>query len=141
MFTYQLAVVLVGRDHVYVVTCRRTFLRKGADNVVGFVTLDLQNRDAHRFEHPFDVGHRNQNVFGRFRTVGLVLRKNRAPETASFGVERHTQQVGSFAFEDVAQELDEPEDDRRVHARTVAHGAPHESIIIFENQRIGVDQK
>ena len=46
-----------------------------------------------------------------------------------------------LALLDVAQELREAEHHRGVHPGAVAHGTPHEGIIILEHQRIGVDKK
>ena len=138
---HELPVILVGGDHVDVVTRLDALLREGSDHVVGLVARDLEDRNAHRLEHPFDIGNRQEDVLGRFGTVRLVFRKDVAAETAALGVEGHPQQVGPFAFLDVAQELHEPEHHRGIHPRAVAHGASQKSIVILENQRIGVDQK
>ena len=138
---HQLAVVLVGRHHEDLVAGFDALLRQGADHVVGLVAFDLQNRNAHRLQHPFHIGNRKQDVFGSLGAVGLVLRKNLAAETAALGVERHAQQVGPFAFLNVAQELDEAEHHRGVHARAVAHRTAQKSIVILEDQRIGVNEK
>ena len=137
----QLSVILVGRHHIDVVTRLGALLRKGADHVVGLITLDFEDRDAHRLQHPFHVGNRQQNIFGRLRAIGLVLRKNLPPETPARGIEGNPQQIGAFALLDVAQELHEAEHHRGVHPRPVAHGTPQKGIVILEYQRIGVDQK
>ena len=138
---HQLAVILVGRHHIDVVTGFDTLLRKGSDHVVGFVTRHFENRNAHRVEHPFHVGYRKQDVLGGFGTVGLVFRKNVAAEAAALGIERHAQQIGPFAFLDVAQELHEAEHHGGVHPLAVTHRTAQKGIVILENQRIGVDQK
>ena len=138
---HQLAVILVGRHHIDVVTGFDTLLRKGSDHVVGFVTRHFENRNAHRVEHPFHVGYRKQDVLGGFGTVGLVFRKDVAAEAAALGIERHAQQIGPFAFLDVAQELHEAEHHGGVHPLAVTHRTAQKGIVILENQRIGVDQK
>ena len=138
---HQLPVVLIGRHHINVVTRRNTLLREGADHVVGLVALDLQHRDTHGVEHPFDIRHREEDILGRLGPVGLVFGENLAAETATLGIERHTQQIGTFAFLNVAQELDESEHNGGVHTRAVAHGSAQECVIILEYQRIGIDQK
>ena len=138
---YQLAVVLVGRHHEDLVSGFDAFLRQGADHVVGFVAFDLQNRNAHRLQHPFHIGDRKQDILGSLGAVGLVLGENLAAETAALGVERHAQQVGPFAFLDVAQEFDESEYHGGIHSRAVAHRTAQKSIVILEDQRIGVDEK
>ena len=139
VIAHQLPVVLVRSDHVDIVTGLDALLREGSDHVVGLIARDLEDRDAHRLEHPLDIGYRQEDILGRFGTVGLVFRKNVAAEAATLGVEGHTQQVGPFAFLDVAQELHEPEHHGGVHPRAVAHRAPQKGIVILENQRIGVD--
>lgn len=48
--THQLAVILVGGDHIYVVTRLRGAVGERADHVVGLVTLDFEHGDAHGFE-------------------------------------------------------------------------------------------
>ena len=138
---HQLAVILVWRHHIDVVTGFDTLLRKGPDHVVGLVTRHFEDRNAHRFEHPFHVGYREQDVLGGFGTVGLVFRKDVAAETAALGVEGHAQQVGSFALLNVAQKLYEAEHHGGVHPRAVAHRTAQKGIVILENQRVGVDQK
>ncbi len=138
---HQLAVILVGRHHIDVVTGFDTLLRKGSDHVVGFVTRHFENRNAHRVEHPFHVGYRKQDVLGGFGTVGLVFRKDVAAEAAALGIERHAQQIGPFAFLNVAQELHEAEHHGGVHPLAVTHRTAQKGIVILENQRIGVDQK
>ena len=138
---HQLPVILVGRDHVDLIPGRGALLGKGADHIVGLVPGDFEHRNAHGVEHPLHVGHRQQDVLGRLRAVGLVFGVDRAAERAAFGVERHAQQVGMLALLDVAQELREAEHHRGVHPGAVAHGTPHEGIIILEHQRIGVDKK
>ena len=138
---HQLAVILVGRHHIDVVTGFDTLLRKGSDHVVGLVTRHFENRNAHRVEHPFHVGYRKQDVLGGFGTVGLVFRKDVAAEAAALGIERHAQQIGPFAFLDVAQELHEAEHHGGVHPLAVTHRTAQKGIVILENQRIGVDQK
>ena len=138
---HQLAVILVGRHHIDVVTGFDTLLRKGSDHVVGFVTRHFENRNAHRVEHPFHVGYRKQDVLGGFGTVGLVFRKDVAAEAAALGIERHAQQIGPFALLNVAQELHEAEHHGGVHPLAVTHRTAQKGIVILENQRIGVDQK
>ena len=141
MVAHELSVILVGGHHIDIVTRLDALLRKGSDHVVGLVPLDFEDRDAHRFEHPLDVGHRKQDVLGRLGTVRLVLGEDVAAETAPLGIEGHAQQVGPFALLNVAQELHEPEHHGGVHTGAVAHRPPQKSIVILENQRIGVNQK
>ena len=139
--TYQLAVVLVGRDHEDLVTRLDAFLRQRADHVVCLVTLDFEDRDAHGFQHPFDIGDGEEDVLGRLGAVGLVLGKYLPAEAASLGVERHAQQVGPLTLLDVAQELYEAEYHGGIHTGPVAHGTTQKGIVILEYQRIGVDEK
>ena len=139
--TYQLAVVLVGRHHEDLVTRLDAFLRQRADHVVGLVTLDFEDRDAHGFQHTLDIGDGEEDVLGRLGTVGLVLGKYLPAEAAALGVERHAQQVGPLSLLDVAQELYEAEYHGGIHAGPVAHGTPQKGIVILEDQRIGVDEK
>ena len=68
---------------------------------------------------------------------GYICLRNEPP----LGVECHAQQVGLLALEDVAQELREAEEDRGIHAVAVAHGAPHEGVVILEYQSVGVYEK
>ncbi len=125
--TYQLAVVLVGRDHEDLVTRLDAFLRQRADHVVGLVTLDFEDRDAHRFQHTLDIGDGQEDVLGRVGTVGLVLGRYLPAEAAALGVERHAQQVGPLSLLDVAQELYEAESHGGIHAGPVAHGTPRKA--------------
>ena len=141
VFAHQLTVVLVGRHHVDVVAGRSPLLREGADHVVGLIALDFENRDAHGFEHPLDVGHRDEYVLRSFGAVGLVFGEDLAAETAPLGIERHAQQVGALALLDVAEELHEAEDHRGVHSVAVAHRAAQEGVIVLEEQRVGVYQE
>ena len=114
---------------------------KRTDHIVGLVSGNLQHRDAHRLDDPLDVRDRKQDILGRFETVGLVLGEDLAPEAAPRRIERDTQQIGMFAFLNIAQELCKPEHHRGIHSRPVAHRTPDESVVIFEDQRIGIDQK
>ena len=141
VFAYQLPVVLVGRHHVDVVAGRSPLLREGADHVVGLIALDFENRDAHGFEHPLDIGHRNEYVLRSLGAVGLVFGEDLAAETATLGIERHAQQVGALTLLDVAEELHEAEDHRGVHSVAVAHRAAQEGVIVLEEQRVGVYQE
>ena len=138
---HQLSVVLVGRNHENVVTRLDALVRERADHIVGLVTGHLQHRNTHRLDDPLDIRHRQQDILRRFGTVGLVFGENFAAETAAFRVERDAQQVGMFPFLDVAQKFRETEHHRGIHPRTIAHGTPHERIIILENQCIGIDKK
>ena len=141
MVAHQLPVVLVGGYHVDVVSRLGALFRKGADHVVGLVSLDFEDRNAHRLEDPLHVGNRQQDVLGRLRTVGFVGGEDLAAETAPLGIEGHAQQVGTLALEHVAQELHEAEDHRGVHPRAVAHRAAEECVVVFEDQRVGVDKE
>ncbi len=138
---HQLAVVLVGRHHIDVVARVGTLLRKGPYHVVGLVARHLQNRDAHRLQHPLDIGHRKDDVLGRFAAVGLVVREDFAAEAAPLGVERHAQQIRALALENVAQKFDEPEHHRGIHPRAVTHRASQKCVVVLEHQRVCVDQK
>ena len=112
---HQLAVILVGRHHIDVVTGFDTLLRKGSDHVVGLVTRHFEN--------------------------GLEFRKDVAADAAALWIERHAHQIGPFAFLNVAQELHEAEHHGGVHPLAVTHRTAQKGTVILENQRIGVDQK
>ena len=81
---HQLPVILVGRDHVDLIPGRGALAGKGADHIVGFVPGDFEHGNAHGVEHPLHVGHRQQDVLGRLRAVGLVFGVDRAAERAAF---------------------------------------------------------
>ena len=138
---HELPVILVGRHHEDLVPFGGSLLRQGTDHVVGLESLDFEHRHAHRIQNPLDIGDRQSDVLRRGGTVGLVFGVEFAAETSALWIERHTQQVGIFAFEDVAQELHETENDRRIHPRTVAHRPRQKRIIVFIDQCVGIDQK
>ncbi len=141
VLAHQLPVVLVGGHHEDLVARFGPLAGQRADHVVGLVTLHLQHRNAHRIQNLLDVGNRKDDVLGGVGPVGLVFGEDLPAETASLRIERYSQQVGFLALEDVAQELDEAEDHGGVHPLVVAHGTPHKGVVVFVNQRIGVDQK
>ena len=141
VFADQLPVILVGCNHIYIIARSRAEMCQRADYVVGLETLDLQNRYAHRLDNPLDVGYRRDDVFGSGRTIGLVFGENIFAKRTAFRVESHAEQIGMFAFDDVAQEFGKPEDYRRVHAGTIPHRPSHECVVVFEYQCVGIDQK
>ena len=138
---HKLAVILVGRHHEDLIHGLGTAVCEGADDVVGLEALDLEYGYAHGREQTLEIGYREDYVLGRIETVGLVFGIYLFAERAPLGVECHTQQVGLLALEDVAQELRETEEDRGIHAVAVAHGAPHEGVVILEYQSVGVYEK
>ena len=137
----KLAVILVGRHHEDLIPGLGAAVCEGADDVVGLEALDLEDGYAHGREQTLEIGYREDYVLGRIETVGLVFGIYLFAERAPLGVECHTQQVGLLALEDVAQELREAEEDRGIHAVAVAHGAPHEGVVILEYQSVGVYEK
>ena len=139
--THQLTVILIGRNHIDIVPLGRGLVCQSTDNIVGLITLDLIDGDAHSLQQTAQVGHRGDDILGCGGAVGLVLGVELATEATSLGVERYAQHIGFLALLYVAQKLREAEQNRGVHAMAVAHRATEEGVVVFEYERVGVDQK
>ncbi len=53
---YQLAIIFVRRNHIYLVTLCGGLPGNGADNIVRFVTVHFQHGNIEPFDDAFDIG-------------------------------------------------------------------------------------
>jgi hypothetical protein len=64
--------VFVAGDDEDGIGCGRCFAGESANHIVGFITFELQNRDAIGLESASNVGNLLHEVGGHFGAVGLV---------------------------------------------------------------------
>ena len=69
-----MAVVFVGCDHVYIVSLFFSLFGNGANEVIGFIIIEVKDGDFHGRQNLFDVRHGNRNILGLGVSVGLVFR-------------------------------------------------------------------
>ena len=141
MVLYQLAVVLVGRDHVYVHAFKGAALRKGADHVVRLEASDHQHRYAQRLHYIAERLEGVDDQLGRFAAIGLVLRVELVAEGPSGRVESHSHVRRLLLVYELQQIPGESEEYGSVLSLRIDHGPAQKGIVHLENQGVAVNQE
>ena len=138
---HQLAVILVGRNHIYFEALGLETARGRADHVVRLETRQHQHRDVQGLHDPGQRLQRLHHEGGRLAAVGLVLRVEFIAEGAARRVETHGDVRRTLAVDEFEQILGKSEKDGGIHAFRVDHGPAQEGIVHLEDERVAVDQK
>ena len=138
VFVHQLAVVLVGRDHVDFLALFRLTFRHGADDVVRLEAGHHQCRDAQCLAYSDE---RFKGVNDKLRglcTGSLVFRIHLISERSPRRVERYGDIVRMFSGDKFQYVFGESEENGHVSALGVDHRAAQEGIIHLEYQRMSI---
>ena len=111
---------------------------EGANDVVGLVAVHLDHRDTHRLEdlaHPREL--RTQIVRHR-RAIGLVLRVFLVPDRLAAGIEDHSDVVGFFLVQELAQHGGEAVGG--VRRNTSGRGELRQRVVGAVNLVVGIHQ-
>ena len=137
----QLAVVLVGRDHIYIHTGSGAAARHRANHVVGLEAVHHQHRNVQGLHYRRQ---RLQGVDYQLRSlaaVGLVGRVHRIAESPPRGVEADSEVRGPLLLNQFQKVFSEAEKYRSINPFGVHHRAPQKGIIHLEYERVAVYQK
>ncbi|CCX63913.1 unknown [Prevotella sp. CAG:1058] len=126
---HQLAVVLVGRQHVRLDAFCISLCRQRAYYVVGLEALRLKHRYAHGFQYVLDYGHGAAYVFRRLLALRLVLGVSLAAESGAVWVESHAEIRRFFLRQHFVQCVAEAHHGRRVHAFRVYSRVLYKRVI------------
>ena len=138
VFVHQLAVVLVGSDHVDFLALFRLTFRHGADDVVRLEAGHHQCRDAKCLAYSDE---RFKGVNDKLRglcTGGLVFRIHLVSERSPRRVERYGDIVWLFSGDQFQNVFGKSEENGHVCALGVDHRAAQEGIIHLEYQRMSI---
>ncbi len=160
---HQLQHVFVARNDKHRMRFRRRFSRQRSNHIVGFVTLELQNRDAISLQRPPNVGNLLRQVRGHLGAVCLVAAIFRFLEGLRLDVEladgrdrfrlltadgrrghiEHRRQIlGRKIVAQLAQHVDKNKRRRRRDARLGGHRPlPRHGMIGAKNKRHRIDQE
>ena len=141
MIGYQLAVVLVGRDHVNVETFAGGTLSHGADYIVGLEPREHEHRNAERLNYLRERLKSVDDELRGGRTSALVFGIELISERASRRIETHRQMAGLFALDEFQKVLREPEQYARVRPFGIYHRPAQEGIVHLEYQGVTVYEK
>ena len=74
LFGHELAEVFIRSDHVdFVKAIGLGTVSERADDIVGLVSVEFDNRDAKSLGHAVEVGHGGGKVLGHIFAVGLIF--------------------------------------------------------------------
>ena len=102
---HQLAVVLVGCEHIGLDAGSTCLGSERADDIVGLETVYLKHRNVHRLNDSLYDRHRSTDVFGSLLTLCLVRRKRFVAEGLAM-IERHTDMCGLLFGENLVEGID-----------------------------------
>ena len=137
---HQLAIVLVGREHIgrdagsSSLGCERT------DDIVSLETVHLQHRDVHSLNDALYDRHRSAYVFGCLLALCLVRRECLVAKRLAM-VERHTDMCGLLFGENLVESIDKSHHGRGVHALGIDARIFDERIICTVDERVSVEKK
>ena len=141
MRSYQLAVVFVWSDHVYVEALGGAAHGHRAYHIVGLETLYHQHRNIEGLNDGSQGLKRVDYQLRSFTAIGLVLRVQLITESASGRVETHCDVSGVLPVDKFQEILCKAEQNGCILALGINHGTPQEGIIHFENERVAVYEK
>ena len=159
----QLQHVFVAGNDIYGIRFRCRFPRQRSDHVVGFVTFELQNRNAIPFQRPPDVWnllHQIAGHLGSIRLIAIILRffeglrldveladrGNRFRLLIADGRRAHIkhrrQILGRKIISQLPQHVDENKSRSRRHTGLRRHRPlPRHGMIGAKNERHSIDQE
>ena len=136
MFGYQLAVVFIRCHHIHLETFFFGLLGNRADDIVGLIARDFQNRDIVSFNDIFDERDRLADIFRCLLPLRLVLFVGFVAESRAFRVEGYCYMGRVFTFQDIFQAVDKTKDCRSVHTFGVDTRILDKSVVRPINQCI-----
>ena len=87
---HQLTIVFIGCKHISFHVQVACLGGKGAYNIIGFVSLYLENRDIHGLKNLLYDGNRQLNVFRSLFSLSLIVGKCLVTKGGTARVERHS---------------------------------------------------
>ena len=141
MLRDELAVVLVGRDHVHVHPFPRAAEGHRADHVIGLEPLDHQHGDVHRLHQLRKGFQRVDDKLRSRRACTLVFGVQLVAEGPARRVEGHRQVRGLLPLHHLQQVLREPVQDGHVRPLRVDHRPSQEGVVHLEDERVSVNEK
>ncbi len=121
----QLSEILVGGDHEgFEVTPGVGLPGEGADDVVGLVAVQFEDRDVERFTEALEVGEGGGQFLRHVLAVGLVLGKELVAGSGRGGVEGHREVGGLLFFENGQEGVGKPEEGRGVNPLRAVNRVP-----------------
>ena len=121
VFPDKLHHVLVVADDQHLELFLRGLHRQRANNVVGLVTLKLQDRQAHRFAQLSNVGNLHGEVVGHRRALRFVLFKQLVAERRALGVENDAHVIRLVVLDEAPKNVQK----KKRHFRGNAGGRVH----------------
>ena len=137
----ELAVVLVGRDHIHVHPFPGAAEGHRADDVVGLEPLDHQHGNVHRLHQFRERFQRVDDELRGRRARALVGRVQLVPERSARRVERYCEVRGLLPLHHFQQVFGEPEEDGHVRSLRVDHRPPQKGVVHLEDERMPVNEK
>ena len=137
----ELAVVLVGRDHIHVHPFPRAAEGHRTDHVVGLEPLDHQHRNIQRLHQFRERLQRVDDKLRGRRARTLVLGVQFVAEGAARRVERHRQVRGLLPLDHLQQVLRKAVQDGHVRPLRVDHRPSQEGVVHLEDERVSVNEK
>ena len=110
MTAHQLAIVLVGGEHIGVNTDGIGLFCQCTNHVVGFEAIGLEDGDAHGAQDIFDDRHTHADVFWCLLALRFIGGERLAAEGGSVGIESHAQVGGLFLGHHLVQGVHETHD-------------------------------
>ncbi len=99
--------VLVVADDQHVEIVRRGLLCQGADDIVGFIAIQFQNRHAHGLAKAADVGKLHTHLVGHGRAMGFVRFEELVAEGRLAGIENDSDVVRFVILNETSQDVGE----------------------------------
>ncbi len=139
---HELAIVLVGRHHIRDEAAVGGAVSQRADDVVGLISGQLHDGNAHRLQHPLDIRNRQGYVLGLLVAPGLIVGKHIVAERmAADGVEADGQMRRILLAHQVVESVYESEYGRGVESAGGYARIAEKRVVGTINQRVCVKQK
>ena len=126
---HQLTVVLVGSHHISRYAAAPRFGSQCTDDVVGFISRYLQNRNPVGLYDFFNNRNREADGLRSLFPLGFILLERFVPEGRSCRVEGNADMARIFLFQHVFQRIYEAHDGRCIKTFRIDTGILDKSII------------
>ncbi len=141
MLFHQLTKVLVWGHHINVEIFVLGFFGDGADNVVRFVPVQLQNRDFESGDDLLDPRNGNFYVFWLCLPVGFIGGILLMPESRSTGIKGHRDVGRLFFFQNLQQRIGKTEHHPGIQPFAVDSGVFAKGKMSSINKSHGIQKK
>ena len=141
MIGNELAVVLIGRCHIDLISCLFALFGKRTNDIVRFEPRHLEHGNIHRFEHLLDHRHGLTDIFGCLRSLRFVLLVRLMAERPAGRVKSNTYMGRLNLTNEIIQRDAKTEDSRGILTFAIHSRRPDKSVVRAEDHGVRIDKK